>query len=141
MSIIYTIGYGGTGPDTFFDYLDKKGIDLVIDVRTRARGFIQSYSAPTIGRKLAEKGIEYIHDTRLGGFEDIDPVEFRAAIKRVLDASKDMRVCLMCSERDPHKCHRYSKLSPKLEENGAEMEHLVIGAEPKRKKSPQSTLI
>lgn len=140
MPIIYTIGYGGTPPYTFFDYLDKKGIDVVVDVRTRPRGYTHEYSAPEIGRLLSEKGIDYINDKRLGGLDSVRHTEFIEGIERVMAMSEDMRVCLMCSERDPHKCHRYSKLSPELEDRGAEMYHLVIGLVEPVKKSPQTSL-
>jgi len=138
--MIYTIGYGGTMPDDFFGYIEKNGIDVVVDVRTRPRGYLQSYSAPTIGGILARIGIDYINDKRLGGLDTIKTKDFIEGIERVISMAKDSRVCLMCSEKDPHRCHRYSKLSPELEERGAEMVHLVVGSEEPVKKSPQTTL-
>ena len=105
--IIFTIGYGGTNPDIFFSYLTEKMVDVVIDVRTRPRGYLGSYTAPAIGRILEKQGIRYINDKRLGGLDDIDPVEFMAGIDQVMSiANEGHMVCLMCSEKDPHKCHR-----------------------------------
>lgn len=139
--IIYTIGYGGTMPDKFFDCIEKKGIEVVIDVRTKPRGYLQVYSAPTIGKRLANSGIDYINDKRLGGLDTIHDTEFTAGIEQVMAMAEDVRVCLMCSEKDPKKCHRYSKLSPELEARGAEMSHIVIENDKTVKKSSQTTLV
>ena len=140
MAIIYTIGYGGSDPNAFFPFIEQAGIDVVVDVRTRPRGYIHAYTAPMIGKMLADLGIDYVNDKRLGGLDSVTHQEFIRGIKRVLAMSKDMRVCLMCSEKDPTKCHRYSKLSPELEARGAEMEHLVVGRAEPVKKSPQTSL-
>jgi len=125
--MIYTIGYGGSQPDDFFGCIESNGIELVIDVRTKPRGYLNIYSVPAIGGKLLGMGIDYTHDPRLGGLETINQTEFTSAIEDVINLSRDMRVLLMCSEKDPRKCHRYYKLSPELEASGAEMCHLIVG--------------
>jgi hypothetical protein len=50
---------------------------------------------------------------------------FRAAIDRLLDGARQHRLALMCSEADPHDCHRRLLVGKVLTEQGAELRHIM----------------
>jgi uncharacterized protein (DUF488 family) len=35
------------------------------------------------------------------------------------------KICVMCSESDPMKCHRYTILTPSFEAKGLKVEHIL----------------
>jgi len=123
---IATMGYEGTTIEAFVAALKRFSIDLVIDVQdiplSRKKGFSKNQFAEV----LRASGIEYLHLRGLG-----DPKEGREAARagnyplferifnahmRSQPALRDLalaaarvtvqRVCLMCFESDPTKCHR-----------------------------------
>jgi Domain of unknown function DUF488 len=53
-----------------------------------------------------------------------EPV-FEAAIERLVAGARDHRVALMCSEADPHDCHRRLLVGKVLAERGVELRHIL----------------
>jgi hypothetical protein len=50
----------------------------------------------------------------------------KKGIARLLDAYKQgLRLCILCSEGQPKKCHRTKLLGVVLEENGINVQHLL----------------
>jgi uncharacterized protein (DUF488 family) len=49
---------------------------------------------------------------------------FRAAIQRLIDGAGKHRVALMCSEADPHGCHRRLLVGKVLADSGLQLRHI-----------------
>jgi len=125
MAWLGTIGYEGYGHSEWMSTLAENEVEAVVDVRdvplSRKRGFSKSQLATA----LESAGIEYLHVRALG-----NPRSYREALKHgmdfmtfagqfisllderedalgeVLSRAQESRVCLLCFEEDPHRCHR-----------------------------------
>ena len=124
MNRIYTIGYEGASIEDFVATLELMKVDLLLDVRelpiSRRRGFAKR----ALSQALAEAGISYRHEKRLGS-----PKPIRDRLKKdrnyeifFRDYGQHLReqsplveglaqeltgtVALMCFERDHNECHR-----------------------------------
>lgn len=63
--------------------------------------------------------MQYVWLPALGGLDKNIPIaDFEKGIEDVIRYSRSFRVCLMCSERDHQKCHRFLLLQPALKESG-----------------------
>jgi uncharacterized protein (DUF488 family) len=125
---LYTIGYGGSTPELVVRALQEEGVQLLLDVRSRASCRWQPGFQGEALKGLVEKGgIEYQHWPTLGGEQ---PRWSQGEAERCVDAIKGVglpqrivkpgsspieyiavdwsqrTVCLLCAERDPNRCHR-----------------------------------
>jgi uncharacterized protein (DUF488 family) len=125
------------------------GIEQVVDVRR----FPGSRRNPDVGREqlatwLPERGIDYRWEPRLGGRRRLptgEPVadswwtvaqfaayaahtrtpEFAAALDEVLDAARERRVAVMCSESVWWRCHRRLIADVVVLGRGLPVDHLM----------------
>jgi uncharacterized protein (DUF488 family) len=125
MAWLGTIGYEGYDHSEWMSTLAENEVEAVVDVRdvplSRKRGFSKSQLATA----LECVGIEYLHLRALG-----NPRSYREALKHgmdfktfageflslldereealgeVLSRAQESRVCLLCFEEDPQRCHR-----------------------------------
>jgi uncharacterized protein (DUF488 family) len=130
---------------TFLEVLQRLGISLVIDVRSKP----QSYRFPHFDEVELEKilgtaGINYLFlGEELGGRPE-DPkaygsdglVDYRArrksrafldGIERLLEELRQSDLVLMCAEEDPLNCHRFLMICPELVTLGVEPNHIRKG--------------
>lgn len=143
---LWTIGYAETTPDRLVASLLRERIDILVDVRAVPASRRPGFSKGALAALLQAEGIGYQHLRGLG-----TPAEGRAAARvgrldrfeRIfrdhlagLEAQADLaelerlvgdgrRVCLLCLEADPSRCHRSivaEELSRRL---GLEVRHLV----------------
>ena len=122
-----TIGYESASPDAFLGRLRAAGIELLVDVRAVASSRRPGFAKTRLTANLAEAGIDYLHLRGLG-----TPADGRAAARagraeemlaiyrrhlETAEAQADLdtrteqvrsgrRVCLLCLEADPERCHR-----------------------------------
>jgi uncharacterized protein (DUF488 family) len=139
---LWTIGHGALESDEFFRLLAAQRIDVLVDVRSQPF----SRFAPQANRDVLEHaaqahGIRYVfRGTDLGGRPD-DPALLLKSGKpdyeRMRDASgyrrglgdlmllgRKQRVCILCSEEDPGKCHRGLLVSESLARAGCAVLHI-----------------
>ena len=122
----YTIGYEGRSVDAFFNFLLRKGIKRVIDVRKNAFSRKYGFSESVLRSVGGKNGIEYVHVPELGipsalrrdlkGPEDYEALFARydaqllpreaGAIARVSELQREKPSALLCFEADPELCHR-----------------------------------
>lgn len=125
MTVVCTIGYEGFGSSEWMSTLVDSGIQAVVDVRavplSRKRGFSKNQLAQALG----SVGIEYVPAQALGNprvYRDAlrDGLDFQTfagmfsvvldeqggALEAVLQRADGQRVCLLCYEEDPDRCHR-----------------------------------
>ena len=127
MRTLFTIGYEKAKPDAVMSEIKRTKVDLLVDTRAVAASRRRGFSKRQLAASLDEAGIAYIHLQKLG-----TPAEGRAAARagdfdklwriydkhiKTRDAQEALgelialiksgkRVCLLCYERDPNKCHR-----------------------------------
>lgn len=141
---IFTIGHSTHPIDIFLQILQKNHIDVIIDVRsTPYSRFANQYNKDNLNLFLKTSGIFYIPMGDLLGaryddnsllFDDgkvnfkkvASTNKFHNGIKRINDGlSKGYTIVLMCSEKNPLECHRFSLISHFLDEHGYDVNHIL----------------
>jgi uncharacterized protein (DUF488 family) len=141
---IYTIGHSTHTIDEFIGLLKNAGIDTVVDVRSSPYSkHNPQFNRESLKVELAKQEIIYIFmgdelgarhrepevleaDGRVN-FEKVRGLEsFKNGIKRVITgAEKGYGIALMCSEKDPMECHRFSLVSYALKKEGVSVRHIL----------------
>ena len=144
MNKIFTIGHSTDSVDFFFSLLMNNGVDTVVDVRSVPYSrFASQFSKDLLSVFLKNKNINYIPmGNQLGArYEDKEllfadgKVDFSKVVKTKLFQSGIMRIetgieeglkiALMCSEKNPLECHRFSLISHYLYEKKYTINHIV----------------
>lgn len=139
---LMSIGHSNVSFEAFVHLLKGHAVDVVADVRTAPRSrYVPHFDAKPLRESLAEAGIKYVFLGReLGGrpdgdqfYDDEDHVLygllaeselFEAGIERLLDGARKFRVAMLCSEAEPHNCHRHLLIGRVLRSRGIEVEHI-----------------
>lgn len=143
-----TFGHGTLERDALAALVRQAGIELVADVRTVPK----SRTHPWVWREAMEAWIpeearaRYVWVRALGGFRKTSPDSpntalrndsfrgyadymegdaFRSALTDVLDAAKDARTAVMCSETLWWRCHRRLIADAATLLHGVEVRHLL----------------
>ncbi|OGD78697.1 MAG: hypothetical protein A2Y64_05540 [Candidatus Coatesbacteria bacterium RBG_13_66_14] len=126
MGHIFTIGYEGASLVSFIGTLRCEGIKALLDVRRDPVSRRPEFRKRALEAALAEAGIAYRHEPRLGVPRDVrerfrdavDPAGFAAwYAAEVLGKQSDLLreltlsvgstpTALLCYEADPARCHR-----------------------------------
>jgi uncharacterized protein (DUF488 family) len=140
---LYTVGYGGATYRTIADRLLERGVDFLVDVRSKPYArYAAEFSREPLQNLLASDGIRYVFmGWELGGRPD-DPTvyddeghvvyervaatdAFRSGLDRLLAAvSQGHVLCLLCSEKDPAACHRAKLVGESLSRRGVDVRHI-----------------
>lgn len=143
---IYSIGHGGKTIQELVDELKKYDIQYLIDVRSKP--FSKHYphfNRDALMRVFSERSdITYSWwGDILGGLPPIgwncytidgkidydkmslNPI-FITGINRLVNANAQcLKTAIMCSESDPHMCHRSKLIGRMLHERGIEVQHIL----------------
>ena len=128
---IYTIGHSTHSEEEFISILKAYNIETLIDIRSYpGSNYVPQFNKENMEIWLPENGIKYIHMAKLGGrrgrIKDVDEElisgwrqeafkkyaaytlteEYKEGIKELIAIAKNERVCYMCSESLPWRCHR-----------------------------------
>jgi uncharacterized protein (DUF488 family) len=128
----------------FIEYLKHHKIDTIVDVRSIPYSrFANQFNKENLSSILKLEGIFYVPmGDNLGArysdkellFEDgkvdfskvVVTAKFKDGICRVeTGVKKGHRIALMCSEKNPIECHRFSLISDYLYKKGYDIRHLV----------------
>lgn len=123
---IYTIGFTKKNAETFFGFLRENAVVRLIDVRlnnvSQLAGFAKRDDLKFFLRELCDA--EYVHMPDLAPTKDILDgykkggmpwahyeerflnLMARRNIERTIDKALLESGCLLCSEHEPHHCHR-----------------------------------
>ncbi len=123
---IYTIGFTKKNAETFFRFLTKSEVKTLIDVRlnnvSQLAGFAKRDDLKFFLKELC--GAEYIHAPELAPTKDIlnaykkGDIPWEAYEDKFLNLMGQRNIersvepalldhgCLLCSEHEPHFCHR-----------------------------------
>ena len=132
---IYTIGHSTHPLFYFLELLNAHGVNSIVDVRSLpASRFNPQYNKKTLARSLEECGIAYHHLGEEFGARQTDPnvlneegkvdfqkmrssEKFKKGVEQLKIATESGSViALMCSEGEPLTCHRFSMISPALQD-------------------------
>jgi uncharacterized protein (DUF488 family) len=126
---LYTIGHSVADMDAFLGVLQKAGIEVIVDVRSKPASRFSHFNQGPLERALIANAIAYeFMGHLLGGIPKTPEIAelwkqgqadarillalrssegWREGIGRLTELLKSGRsICLMCSERDPTRCHR-----------------------------------
>ena len=127
MHTLTTIGYEAAAMTDFIEALEEGGVQVVADIRAVAGSRRPGFSKTRLAAHLLEAGIDYVHLRGLGTpadgraaarsgdytglarvygehlLTDVAEIDMESLARLV---SSGRRVCLLCYEADPARCHR-----------------------------------
>ncbi len=127
LQVLFTIGYEGKTIEAFVNQLIKNDVRLLCDVRKNPISRKFGFSKTKIQHILSTIGIKYVHIPELGiesqkrlnlkSISDYQQLfnEYKISLsqrKRYLEyvyllLSSNVRIALMCYEKEPQMCHRH----------------------------------
>jgi uncharacterized protein (DUF488 family) len=139
---IYTFGHSNHSIESFVQIMMVHKIEMIVDVRSAP----YSKLYPHFNKDLLEKvlknksiGYHFVGD-QLGGRSKFksdfkngqvmysklaEKAEFKLAITQLLDKARNLRISLMCSEKEPIVCHRTILVAQALSELGVDIFHIL----------------
>jgi hypothetical protein len=122
-NILYTIGHSNHTIEDFIALLKRYGVTCIADVRSAPYSrHSPQFNRESLALVLQNANIEYMylgkelgarrvdgysHDTDRLSFEQIAKTgEFKTGLQRLIAATSEHRVALMCAEKEPLECHR-----------------------------------
>jgi uncharacterized protein (DUF488 family) len=155
---IYTIGHSNAPASDLIEVLRTNGVQTVVDVRSSPYSqYAPQYNRENIAQTLEAVGIGYVFAGEYLGGRPQDPTcykhgrvptgkvdylklvdysevakrsWFRRGIDRLIQIASERPTAVMCSEENPHHCHRYYLITPTLEARGLAVTHLRLKDEP-----------
>ncbi len=141
---IYTIGHSTHTIENFIKLLEKNGINYIADVRSSPYSkYSPQFNREALKSELEKKGIKYVFmGNELGArrveseviepngkvnFEKVRKLDsFKNGIMRLkTDIEKGFKIAVMCSEKDPFECHRFSLVCYSLQKEGLKIGHIL----------------
>lgn|SRR3989338_3072425 len=123
---VFTFGHSTRSFFEFLEKLQENKIGVLVDVRTHPQSrFCPQFNLKRLSEELEKAGITYLfRGKNLGGKDE--NVFFNETIEDLVNMVRQGDVlCLMCSEKDPAKCHRSQDLAPLFVAQGFEVEHIL----------------
>lgn len=139
---IYTLGHSNTTLDVVLRLLAQHQIESVVDVRSQPFSrFNPQFNRPNLSQYLRQKGIAYLFLGRELGARPEDPAcyqngralysriaatsLFALGIQKLVLASEQGKIVLLCAEKDPLSCHRTILVGRFLHERGTRVLHIL----------------
>jgi uncharacterized protein (DUF488 family) len=140
--VIYTIGHSTHTWEEFLKLLATHGIEVVADVRSKPYSrFNPQFNRDALARGLEEAGKRYVFLGKELGGKPQDPdrpladevvweyirsrPQFKEGLAKLLEEARQSKICLLCAEADPARCHRGQLLAPELAAQGVEVRHIL----------------
>jgi len=122
---IFSLGHSNVPIWVFTQKLKENKIKVLVDVRTIPLSrFCPHFSKMPLQKTLATENILYLYKGKNLGGRGLNE-NYEETIDEVADRVKlGEKVCVMCSEKDFLKCHRYTTLTPSFEERGLKVHHI-----------------
>ena len=150
-AVILTVGHSTRPLDAFSDLLKIHRVQVIVDVRTVPRSrHNPQFNLDILPGALRGVGIRYEHLSGLGGlrharrdspnlgwrnssfrgFADyMQTEEFEKNLEKLIRLSRRKRICLMCAEAVPWRCHR-SLIADALQARGLLVGHITSKRQP-----------
>jgi len=144
---VLTIGHSRHPIEKLIGLLHEHHVEVLVDARSQPFSrFSPQFSRKPLERSLTEASIRYLFlGDQLGGRPlsracydadgkiDYDRVEaqdfYQRGIERLLDGIARFRVCILCAEEDPARCHRKLLIGRTLLQRGVEVIHIRASGE------------
>ena len=143
---VFTVGHSTRGGEEFVQILKAHEVEVLVDVRMfpGSRRYPQ-FNRAALSESLANAGIEYRHEPRLGGrrtpradshntawrnpqfrgyADHMEGEEFRKGVEDLLELAGGARVVVMCAEAVWWRCHR-GLLADYLKATGHTVIHIL----------------
>lgn len=129
---IYSLGHSNKSLAIFLNTLANHKIEVLADVRTiPLSSYCPHFNENALRRVLPSQNIQYLWRGKNLGGRGVN-VGYEEAIKELSSMAKNgTRVCVMCSEADYKKCHRYLTLTPSFQAQGLSVIHIQYDNEKK----------
>lgn len=139
---VFTIGHSNGRIEAFIELLRRHEVEVLVDTRSQPYSrFSPHFSREPLQRAVRAASIRYVFmGEALGGRPTprecydadgkvlYDKVEeqklYQQSIERLLEGIARFRVCLLCSEEDPMRCHRRLLIARTLIRRGVEVRHI-----------------
>ena len=120
--MLYSIGYQNFDTvEELIGHLKAHQIEVIVDVRSKPYSWNAAFRKKNLKQSLSENGISYRWLGRtLGGFQEIS----ESAINHLIKLQTNKKVCIMCMEADPDRCHRKMVIADRLEHYGVTVTHI-----------------
>ncbi|MEA3254767.1 MAG: DUF488 domain-containing protein [Candidatus Altiarchaeota archaeon] len=144
---VYTIGHSNQGFEEFLELLNKNGIKAVVDVRSNPSSrYAPQFNRDEIHKRLEEAGIEYVfmEDNVVGNILGGRPKDgdcyrngkvvyeriqgkgwYKAGISELINIARRKKTAIMCSEKNPDKCHRHCLITQSLLNKRVSVFHIL----------------
>ena len=140
---IFTIGHTDHSIEGFLALLADNGVNMVVDVRSAPRSrWVPHFNPDNLEPVLERAGIDYAYmGKELGGrpadrsaydangrvsYERAAMADdFSDAIASLIRQADELRIVLLCMERDPLECHRALLVARALAEQGVDVRHIL----------------
>jgi len=126
MPTILTIGHSNKTSHELIEKLKENKVSILVDVRSKPYSkYNPQFNRELFSQVCRNKGVKYLYRGRnLGGL--LENTYYDEAIAELKKMAIEGEVpCVMCSEAEPEKCHRQSKLQPSFEAEGCEVKHIL----------------
>jgi len=141
---IFTIGHSTHKIEDFIGLLKKNGIDTIADVRSSPYSkYSPQFNRENLKLELEKNTIKYVFmGDELGArrtepetiepdgkinFEKVRKIDsFKKGISRLkTGVEKGYKIAIMCTEKDPFECHRFSLVCYSLQKDGLQVGHIL----------------
>ena len=139
---VFTIGHSRHSIEKFLGLLRQHEVAVLVDARSQpVSRFSPHFARKALERALGAASISYLFlGDSLGGRPaspecydaegrvDYDRIAaqafYRRGIEQLLEGMAQLRVCVMCAEEDPSRCHRRLLVARTLVDRGVEVRHV-----------------
>ncbi|MHB8280847.1 MAG: DUF488 domain-containing protein [Candidatus Humimicrobiaceae bacterium] len=139
----YTIGHSNRSIEEFIDLLNKQSVNCVVDARSMPyskyaiqfnkdsiKNFLENskiyyiFMGDEIGAKTEDK--KFLTNGKVDFNKLKEKPDFKKGIDRIIEGlCKKYNIAIMCSEKNPVDCHRFSLISKALKEKGICVKHII----------------
>lgn len=139
---LFTIGHSTHSLEAFVELLKHHAIDVLVDSRSSPYSrHVPHFNKEMLQATLKAAGIKYVYlGKELGGrpegeeyydaegfalyYRVAESAFFQAGIARLEKGLRQYRVAIMCSEEDPHGCHRRLLVGRVMARRGVKIRHI-----------------
>jgi len=140
MTEIFTVGHSNKPVESFIELLTAADIGVLVDVRSVPWSrYNPQFNENALKIELRKVGIHYVsRGKNLGGKgENVDYEKALDDLK--VRAESGERIAICCSEGHFKGCHRFTMLTPPLEDRGLDVVHIMWTGELLANSSPRAT--
>jgi uncharacterized protein (DUF488 family) len=141
-NILYTIGHSNHKIEDFIALLNRYEVTCIADVRSAPYSrYCPQFNKDALATALQSTGITYMFLGReLGARSDAfscyergcvnfqhiaETEEFKGGLQRLIAATSEHQVALMCAEKEPLECHRSILICRHLKEHNLCIRHIL----------------